>query len=128
MNIYSSALADIEYNSGANYGMGIWHGKALDEEYPKIMNKIAELIETNNLTGWLGNMTHLEFIKPELQKWTNEEWFPRVLNAGLKNIAVVISETALARMSVNQIMVKVGESTTKNFSSLDEAKKWIEEI
>ena len=128
MIVYNSTLVDFDYDAGNRYGIGIWHGQAIDEEYKKAMNFIAKLIEENKLDCWIGDMTKLEFISPELQTWTNEVWFPKVIELGLKNIGIVVSETALARMSVNQIMLNVGDTTSKHFSNVNDAKAWIADI
>lgn len=131
MKIFKNSLVEVLYNEGNDYGIGVWKGSAAGksaDDYKTGMTKIGDLIESKKLQKWIGNMTDLEFISPELQTWTNEQWFPRVLGLGVKYIAVVVSATALARMSVKQIMTKVGETENKYFSSLEEAKSWIQSI
>ena len=79
------------------------------------------------IESWKGSMPWLSFSSSvgNLQKWTNNVWFPRVLESGIKYIAVVVSETALARMSVKAIMTKSGGTTNKYFDNLAEAEEWM---
>ena len=128
MEQFKNKNVTIHYYAEVNTGIGVWSGYATDESYKEGMTKITELIEDKGIKTWTGYMTELKVISPELQKWTEEVWFPRALSGGLKYIAIVVSKGLIGRMSVEQIMQKTDAFTTRYFGDLEEAKAWIKTV
>ena len=76
---------------------------------------------------WLADLRQIGVISQADQKWSNEDWFPRAIQAGVTRMALVIPHSALARMAVNQVMSKAEGIglVTHHFDSTDDARKWI---
>ena len=106
-----------------------WVGFATSQKYQHGMNTGLEKVKEKKVSRWLANMAEMAAITPNDQKWTNEDWFPRLLESGIRTAAVVMSKDIF-----NQIAVKkIGEDMTDNsytmhfFDDLEEAKAWLKE-
>ncbi len=78
---------------------------------------------------WIGDTTDIGVIGNKEQAWIDEEWFPKFLATGVKYMAVVQPESAVARLSVRLIVSRIPgtQLTVYNCASLDEARKWMKE-
>lgn len=125
MKHFENDIVSIEYLSDANAGQGIWKGHALKDQYKEGMNKALELIKERKLERWIADLTDLGVISGENQKWTNEVWFPQVLEAGLKRMAIVVSKDVLCNMATKNTMAKVADDVySKYFDNRADAKAW----
>ncbi|WP_375563204.1 STAS/SEC14 domain-containing protein [Bernardetia sp. OM2101] len=106
-----------------------WTGFATSQKYKQGMNTGLEKVKEKKVIRWLANMVEMGAITPEDQKWTNEDWFPRLLGAGVRIAAVVMSKDIFNQLAVK----KIGKDMTDNtytmhfFESLEEAKEWLKE-
>lgn len=91
------------------------------------LNKGLELIEEKNASLWLADLRKMQVLSLEDQDWSTNDWFPRAIKGGIRKMAIVLPESALAKMGLKNIMNKVGgiEIETSYFSSIDEAEKWL---
>lgn len=107
-----------------------WTGFANSQKYRHGMNTGLEKVKEKKVSKWLANMSEMGAIMPEEQKWTNEDWFPRLLDAGIRTAAVVMSKDIFNQLAVK----KIGEDMTDNsytmcfFYNLEEAKVWLKEF
>jgi hypothetical protein len=74
------------------------------------------------------NLAELKFaLTPETQEWA-DGLFPRILNAGVKKIAFIISSDVFAQISVEQLMeeknVKTANFEIHYFDNEKDALKW----
>ncbi len=98
---------------------------------PKIqtgLNKALELFEQKGQSNWLADTSQLSPVSKEIDQWVNEEWVPRAIVAGIKNMAMVIPKSALARMGIEASMSKAptdNEVTMAFFDSQLSAKRWL---
>jgi hypothetical protein len=85
------------------------------------------LLQRKRTNRWLADVRLLGPVRQVDQKWVNENWFPRALAGGLRYMATVSPKSAIARMSVRQIMSKVNEVDIVNsyFDDLEQARSWI---
>jgi len=66
-----------------------------------------ELVKKQRAKNWLADMRKMGVVSPENQKWSNADWFPRAIAAGIKKMALVVPSSTLAQMSVDSIMGQV---------------------
>ena len=45
-----------------------------------------------------------------MQKWVETDWFPRVIQNGVTNFALIIPSSALAKMSINRLDEHIEEA------------------
>lgn len=85
------------------------------------------LVEQKKSVKWLADLRRLGPVTLEDQKWSNEDWFPRVIAAGLRYMALVSPRKVVAQMSVRTIMAKVMDKnlTTAHFDEVEQARDWL---
>lgn len=61
------------------------------------------------------------------QRWVNEEWFPQILTAGVRFMAVLMPKAAIARLSARYILNRVNDTTlvTNHFDDMEAARAWL---
>ena len=61
------------------------------------------------------------------QDWVNRDWFPRALAAGLRRLALVIPESALAMMSIEDVLSRVRGTMlhVEYFATAAQARTWL---
>jgi hypothetical protein len=101
-----------------------WKRTPSDEELRFGLEKGLEIVSENQIKKWLANTKLIGEIPPLLNDWINFEWFPRCL-VHIEKMAIIIPSSALALLSVNQIMRRVGKLETKYFDSVEKAKSWL---
>ena len=104
-----------------------WQGWANSAEYREANDAIVTALMANRSSKLLGDSRNLKVIKKSDQDWSNQDWFPRVLAAGLKRMALVIPQSGLAKMNVDEILSKVPGTPLEvaYFATLDEARGWL---
>lgn len=106
-----------------------WKKFARGDNFKEALNTGLKLIIDKKTGNWIADMVHLGTVAEEDQKWSNEDWFPRALQGGVKNMALIMPKSVIASMSVSDIMNKVEgtDLVTHYFDNLQDAKKWIVE-
>ncbi len=130
MPLFEEKYLKIHYNEEVNCIHMQWTGFATTEKYKNGMNTGLEKVKEKKVSRWLADMVDMAAISPDDQKWTNEDWFPRLLEAGVKTSAVVMSKDIFNQLAVK----KIGQDMTNNsytmhfFDDLEEAKKWLKDF
>lgn len=85
------------------------------------------LFQRKHTSRWLADVRLLGPVRQVDQQWINRDWFPRAIAAGLRFMATVVPKSAIARMSVKQIMSKVNDVdiVNSNFPDLEQARSWL---
>jgi hypothetical protein len=106
-----------------------WTGFATSQKYKNGMNTGLEKVTEKQVTKWLANMTNMAAITPDDQKWTNEDWFARLLGSGIRTAAVVISKDIFNQIAVKKISEEMTDKsyTMHFFDNLEDARKWLKE-
>lgn len=119
----------ISYDADADCVIMQWKAFATSEEFRHGLNEGLKLIQQKNSPNWLADLRKMEAIDPEDEQWSNEDWFPRALQAGIKRMALVPSEDIFNSISVENIMNSVAGTglVTHYFKQPDEAKSWLKD-
>ena len=104
-----------------------WKSYVEGEEFRSALDAGISVIRQKRASRWLADLRRLGPIRQVDQQWTNEDWFPRAVAAGVRAMALVSPTAAVSRMSVQQIMsrVKEIELVTAYFDDLEEARTWL---
>lgn len=105
-----------------------WNGFVIGSEYRAALNKAVELLEQKEAQNWIGDISNLGVVSETDQKWTNEDWTPRLLKTKLKNMALILPESFVARISVNNIISEFKSLNVKYFSDFEDAANWLKKI
>lgn len=127
MTYYQSPVVHIEYLEELNAPKLTWTGFAEGEQFREGLRKGLELLQTKKLNGWLADLRLMGVIDPDDEDWTNNEWFPIIIGAGLKNMALVPSNDVFNQMSVDSMISQIPETdlTVRYFASVEEAAEWL---
>ncbi|HTJ48470.1 MAG TPA: hypothetical protein VL443_03370 [Cyclobacteriaceae bacterium] len=102
-------------------------------EFKEHMNKGLELLiekkKDHGEIGWLANTKSVVVFPDDDTKWIIEDWFPRLVEAGIRHIAMVLPEDELVLMS-NDVFDEnydevAKELVIKHFKDIDSAREWL---
>ena len=99
----------------------------LMEFFEKVYNYTNEYNCTKNLV----DMTKMGVIPEDVQDWFQESWFPRMIQIGVKQFALVNSKSVITKMSVNKMDKDIEDMkekfgiTTEYFDNINDAKTFL---
>ncbi|NMI03364.1 hypothetical protein HF638_05220 [Paenibacillus sp. SZ31] len=126
MLYYESPEALVSWNQELKAVIIEWKGFATRDQYQVPLNKSLELLIAKKATKSIANTLKFSAISPADQQWFSEVWFPRAEEAGLKYLALITPEKAVARSILNRLdSVLVGNHVTETFDSLEKAEQWL---
>ncbi|AUX46693.1 hypothetical protein SOCE26_082010 [Sorangium cellulosum] len=104
-----------------------WKGFAESKDFRAGLEAGLELARQKRARRWLADTLRGPPSTQADQKWTSEIWFPRVIVAGVRWMALVVPQSAITRMSLKGIMSKVTtESLTQAyFEDAASARAWL---
>lgn len=123
-NETSSVIYDIETNAV----FGTFIGFLSPDEFKTIGNQQLDIIETKRLKKALNDVKRMKVLKPEVQEWVNNIWFPRAQKLGLKYFAFVVPDDIFGKISMegaNKNAVNSFGIEIQYFNNLDIAKNWL---
>lgn len=104
-----------------------WKRYAEGADYRDGLDAGVALIRQKNASRWLADLRQLGPVRQEDQQWTNAEWFPRAVAAGVRYMALLAPRAAVSRLSVRQIMSRVNDVNliTAHFDDLEAGRTWL---
>jgi hypothetical protein len=104
-----------------------WLGWADSAEFRGANDALIRVITKHRSSRILGDSRKIKVIKKSDQAWVNNDWFPRILAAGLKRMALVIPESNLAKMNIDNLISRVPGSLldVAYFATIEDARRWL---
>ena len=108
-----------------------WKQPATVKDSKKLLNKIHEYFVKHNCDKINNIMQNMGVLPPELQEFVNTSWMPRMAQAGLKHVALVLPASASADYTVDKVRDQVVDQREKTgieeaaFGTVEEARAWI---
>lgn len=104
-----------------------WKGYAEEDNFRKPLEMGLNLLQTKRSSRWLADTRLMGPMRQIDQTWTNEDWMPRAMAAGLRWSAIIHPQSAIARLSMKQLMSRINEAelVTANFEDLESARAWL---
>ena len=124
---FDNTVVTVTVNKDIDAVIFNWKTAPTSSEFRDALNKGLEVVQETNCKNWIGDCTNLGAIDENDQNWSNTEWFPKALGAGIKKMGVIVADDVFNQMSVDQIMSKVeaADFVSKYFPTVDQAKTWI---
>ncbi len=85
---------------------------------------MLEIFKANNCTRVLNSNIHVVGPWFRAALWTKLEWFPEIINCGLKKFAWVESGNVFAQLSKERAM-PIHPGIVRTFRNVDDAKAWL---
>jgi len=104
------------------------------EEYKKLLDKVYDYTIQYGITKLSTDVKDMRVIPQDAQEWTNTDWFPRMMQQGVKHYAISRVKPGGASMSIKAMEQAVKEQmamagvTTEYFDDIESARKWIESL
>lgn len=104
-----------------------WKGFAYGEEFQTILLKGADLLKLRYGSKVLMDTREGSAIKAEDKAWIGEFFIRRAYESGLRHLAMLEPQSAIARMSVNRTVENLGTLPHRQESceDRDEAVRWL---
>lgn len=126
MLYYESPEALVSWHEDIKTVVIEWKGFASRDKYQVPLNKSLDLLIAHQATKSIANTLKFSAISPADQQWFSNVWFPKATEAGLKYMALITPEKAVARSILKRLDTElVGSYTTANFNSMEEAIQWL---
>ena len=104
-----------------------WIGYLRPDNVKAGCRKMTEFVSKNKISKHISNQTQLKVLSKEVQAYLTEEWFPEVISAGLKKIAILIASDIFAQATVSHVNTKVGNLQISTFHREEDAIQWLNE-
>jgi hypothetical protein len=119
-------VAIVKWDAAAQAAHMEWQGWALPTEFRAANDALVQAITEHHGTKVLGDSRQIKVIQKGDQEWVNRDWFPRILAAGLTRMALVLPESGLAKMNIDDMVSRVADRLdVAYFATLDNARKWL---
>jgi hypothetical protein len=101
--LFSNEFVTITRAAHAAWLEVIWHGYSKGAPYREALNHAIALLKGASLTGWLADMRQASVIDNDDLQWLNDDWSPRAIQAGLRDVVMIMPERSIPRMQVQRI-------------------------
>ncbi|NOQ26593.1 MAG: hypothetical protein GQ564_14640 [Bacteroidales bacterium] len=127
---FENEFISIKYISGKNYILEAWKDFGEDDKIKLAKNKLTEMFKSTKTSAYVSDLTGFKGASPEVQRWVRDVWFPEVYNAGLRTLAMLVTEDIFANFSVNTAINGdySKKITLEKFKTTEEAEKWFKEV
>ena len=120
----------ISWDEGLQAVVAEWKGFAESKEFRAGLEAGLDLARAKRARRWLADTRRLGPATLEDQRWASDVWFPRAVAAGVRWMALVVPQSAIARMSLRGVMTKVDgkDLSQEHFDSADAARTWLASV
>ena len=119
-------VAVVKWNAASQAAHMEWQGWASPTEFKAANDALVQAITEHQSTKVLGDSRQIKVIQKTDQEWVNHDWFPRILAAGLTRMALVLPNSGLAKMNIDDMVSSVADRLdVAYFATLDDARKWL---
>jgi hypothetical protein len=120
-------VAIVKWDPGLQAVSTEWQGWADRSEFLAVLDASLAAIKRHHASRGLVDSLKQEALSPPDQDWVNQDWFPRALAAGLRRLALVIPESALVMMSIEDVLSRVRGTMldVAYFATVAEARTWL---
>lgn len=105
-----------------------FRGQPTSEQFRESLNAGVDALEKYGGSKWLSDdLENAAVFSPEDQDWADNDWYPRMVNAGWKTWAMVVPREIKARINLIDIIDKNLDRGIRIevFSQTDEALQWL---
>ena len=123
----SPGVAVLKWDPGSGAVYIEWQGWADSTEFALLLEAGLRALKEYHGSRWLADCRNMKTIDESDQEWLDRSWFPRMLAAGLRRMAVLMPKSALAKMNVQNILGKVPGTKLQvaYFATVSEARQWL---
>lgn len=128
--LFTDNCAEITYDDANGIIIAKWSGFLKLDSTKKGCDSMVEFVRKNKTTKHLSDQSSLKVLSKEVQGYLVTEAFPALDKAGLKRLAVLVSEDVFAKATVDNVntnAMKMGNITVKTFNTRRDCIDWLNE-
>jgi hypothetical protein len=128
--IYADPCAEITCDDANHIIVAKWMGFLKLESTQKACASMVEVVKKNRITKHLSDQSVLKVLSKEVQGYLVTEVFPALDRAGLRKLAVLVSEDVFAKATVENVNTNatmMGNITIKTFNTRRDCIDWLNE-
>ena len=118
-----------KYHQEGNFIQATFKGFIKFDDFKDICNESLRLMVKHQTSKVLTDNSKLMKMPKENEEWIQQEWFPKAIQLGLKQLAFVISPNGLGEQSTKDANKAVEAQNLpvdlKYFESVSEASAWL---
>jgi len=124
------SLFTIDKDTNDNYAIVYVHGFLSSAEFRGISEKVLDFIKTHKVTKVILEIHALGIPYAADRTWYMEDFLPRVINAGLQYVGIIVPRNRLAGLVVEDIINSItpGKLQVYTYTNISEARAWIESL
>ena len=120
-------VASVRWDQNGRLVLVVWEGWADSAEFAALLDAEGRALTEHNATRLLADCRRQKVLRPEDQETADKDWLPRALAAGLKRFAIVLPNSVLAAMNVQERLAKIPNTMLEiaYFEGVGEARAWL---
>ena len=126
--VYTSESVDIFHDPEHRILHMQWKRFADSNQFREALLFGLDQVNTHQISGWLGNLKHMESILPADEEWASKSWFPLLAKTSLRKMAIVTSLDYFNNVTVKRIMQTAEPLIgfeTRYFVDPQDARDWL---
>jgi len=110
--------------------LNTWSGFLQGEPYRRRMDLCLKLLVEVSASSIIANAQMLRPLVSADQDWTNEDWAPRAIQAGLEYMVVVQPRSVFSQLVVTQVVQKIDSAALQvvQVAELTDALRWLKTL
>ncbi|MCP4135628.1 MAG: hypothetical protein GY754_31965 [bacterium] len=107
-----------------------WKKFAPSKHYRDALEKILKFTKEKNGSKILADLRKMGTVFINDQKWTEEDWLPRMVTAGVKYFSLVLPMDVISKMAFDEMIESVKVENFELFitDSPEKAKEWLRQV
>ncbi|EQA35515.1 methyl-accepting chemotaxis protein signaling domain protein [Leptospira inadai serovar Lyme str. 10] len=122
---FRSEIGSVYYAKNLGLLDIVWTPQYSDEKYKEILSAALDAVRKHRISRWMADTRRIGIVSAEGQRWVNEIWLPEANQSTLRKIALVIPESSLAAISIDNKSIKSGNIQMYNAGSREEGIDWL---
>ncbi|MBK6266906.1 hypothetical protein JKA74_17820 [Marivirga sp. S37H4] len=125
-NNLNRVICTTEYQPENNWIYCNWEGYANVDAMKEWGLKFVDLLKKTKCSNLLNDDSKSTGPWTQAMEWIETILIPKVIDAGLKQYAHVVSENTFSEMSAKELNIKIGSTLEMaTFRNVDDAKSWL---
>jgi hypothetical protein len=108
----------------------VWRGYFTSRAFREANERVLEAVRSHGVRKLLGDIMEFTLIGAEDQRWLNEAWIPRLIEAGVRHVALVQPVFYFNQVAVQTVAQKVPSDhlEVRIFDGVPSARRWLWEV
>lgn len=122
-------ILELSFASDVGAVVMAWKGFSGTEHFQAANEHVLDFIKEKRARKMIADLRDMRILSLSNQQWLYQNWFPRLINAGVSYIAIVESDDYFNRLTVDNVVQKIDDKLTiKYFNAFLSARYWLKSL